>query len=47
MVNSIYTKAVLVLTCGLLALWQLGANFLSGLSALVLMEGTRSKHKIS
>lgn len=39
MVNSIYTKAVLVLTRGLLVLYQLGKNLLSGLSALVLRRG--------
>lgn len=36
--NSIYTKAVLVLTRCLLAPWQLGVDFLSGISALVLIE---------
>lgn len=45
MVNSIYTEAVLVLTHSLLALHQLGANLLRGLSALVLTDGKRSNHK--
>lgn len=40
MMNSIYTKVVLVLTRCLLAPWQLGVDFLSGISALVLMDGT-------
>lgn len=44
MVNSIYTKGVLlVLTRGLLVLWQLGANLLSGLSALVLTDGGKGQ----